>query len=153
MSNWRDKTADDYSSPLKTAGKPTAYKKDGGAQTPTTDSPRPEPASVEPNLKRERAETPPASSSPPGRRRTIGVSIVFALGVGLGAGLGWWLKPSPPHLVDIRESLAAMSKQLQQTQATSTNLQNELLKVGKRLADMESWQRRVCQKRAPGDCD
>jgi hypothetical protein len=153
VSNWRDKTGDDYSSPLKTAGKPTAYKKDGGAQTPPTDSPQPEPTSVEPDLKRERTGTPSAPSSPPGRRRTIGVLVIFAVGVGLGAGLGWWLKPAPPYVADIRETLAGISKQLQQTQATNTSLQNELLKVGKRVADMESWQRRVCQKRAPGDCD
>lgn len=153
MPNWRDKSADDYSSPLKTASKPTAYKKDGAAQSSPTEPAKPETASADPSLKPEPGKTRPTPSSPPGRRRVIGVLAIFALGVGLGAGFGWWLKPSPPHLVDIRESLAGISKQLQQTQATNANLESELLKVGKRVADMESWQRRVCQKRAPGDCD
>lgn len=153
MPNWRDKSADDYNSPLKTAGKPTAYNKDGAAQTPPTESATREPASTESSLKPEPTKTQPVPSSLPGRRRPIGVIAIFALGVGLGAGLGWWLKPAPPYVADIRETLAGISKQLQQTQATNANLQNELLKIGKRVADMESWQRRLCQKRAPGDCD
>jgi hypothetical protein len=82
------------------------------------------------------------------------VIIIFALGVGLGAALGWWLAPRPQtYLVDIQKSLAGIREQLQATQATNTDLQNELLKVGKRIADMESWQRRLCQKRALGDCE
>lgn len=148
MPNWRDKTAEDYSSPLKTAGKPTAYQKDGKV----TDSTKPDPASAEPAAKPEPPKTKSISPSP-GRRRTTGVIIIFVLGAALGVGAGWWLKPEPPHLVDIQKSLAGVSAKLQETQATNANLKDELLKVGKRITDMESWQRRICQKRALGDCD